>query len=136
MSDFATAADVEARLGRELTLEETDAVEAAIVTVTGLIAEAVNKPTSWATDLDPIPEMLKALCVEKAIGAVVNPEGLASVSETLGSFSDSKTFPRAGDIGIFLSADERRRVRRTVFGSLVASTQVPSTADDIWPESS
>ncbi len=136
MADLATAADVAARLGRELTVEETDAADAAIATVTGLIAEAVNKPTSWADTLSPAPETLKALCVEKAIGIIANPENLASTAETLGAFSDSRTFPRAADIGIFLSADERRRVRRAVFGTLVGSPQVPSTADDIWPECS
>lgn len=107
---FASVEDVASRLGRELTDNETQTVEMVLDSVSGLAAEAAGEAADWSPE--PVPATIKLLCVEKAVSVLANPEGYASVSEQLGSYQHTGTFPRAADIGVFLSDDERRRVRR------------------------
>lgn len=126
---FATATDVSDRLMRALTAAETTAAEAAIETVTGLIADAASRDGDWAADLDPVPETLRALCVEKAVGVIVNPANAASESKDLGAASLSRTFPRSADGGIFLTEAEERRVTWSVYGSNSASSTPRSVMD-------
>lgn len=128
---FATYSDVEARLARALTAAEQTAATAVIASVTGLITEECGKAdvTDWADDLNPVPETLKSLCVEKAIAAISNPRGAASESVRLGAAERSTTYPRAGDIGIFLSDEERLRARRAV-GAPTAGTARPRGLPD------
>lgn len=109
---FADADDVAARLGRDLTDPETGVAGSVIVTVTGLIAATLDQDAEWAQNLDPVPAYFTALCVEKTIGAIVNPTNLAAESEQLGAYQHSQTFPRSLDGGVFLTAAERREVRR------------------------
>lgn len=127
---FATTTDVATRLGRDLTAAETDAAELVIEVVTGLIAEAVNRDSDWATALDPVPATLRLLCIEKAVSAIVNPHNVASLSEQLGQFQHSETYPRASDVGLYLSDDEERRARFAVHGITSASVRIQSVADD------
>lgn len=127
---FATTADVEARLGRSLTDEETTQAQAVIDDVTGLIADAASRDQDWADALDPVPVALKALCVKKAITAIANPIGLASESETLGQYQHSQTFPRSNDgVGVFLTEAEERRVNWAIYGSNSASTAPEAPVD-------
>lgn len=127
---FATASDVETRLGRDLTTEETAQATATIATVTGLIAEAVYQDDAWAAALTPIPTTLSTICVEKAISVIANPTNIASGSETLGAYQVSQTYPRSSDIGVFLSAGERSRVRRAVYGSQITDVRTPTELED------
>ena len=126
---FATADDVAARLGRELTIAEENLVEAVVEQVTDLIADAVGQDADWAADLDPVPAVLTAICVEKAIAVGSNPNGVASRSETLGSFSSSETFRK--DSGLYLTPLEERLARRAVLGRLAGSSRPESTADEV-----
>lgn len=129
---FASADDV-AEL-RPLTDAQRTAAEAAIRATTGLIAEAVGKTQDWVAELvaeDAVPTTLQQLCIQKAIGLVANPEGLASMSKTLGAFSSSRTFPRSADIGIFLSDAELARVRRAVYGLGRTQARQASIVDDV-----
>lgn len=130
---FPTYTEVATRLGRTLTTAEQAIATAVIGSTTGLIAEAVGRDSDWAGDLDPVPQTLSELCIQKAIGAITNPSGVASHSETLGAYQHSETFPRAADIGVFLSPDERARVRRAVYGSSIASPRVGSVLDEVYP---
>lgn len=126
---FAEVADVEARLGRELAEGERDAARLILEVVSGMIWEAADKDVAWASALEPVPALLRALAIEKAVGAVANPTNLASASETLGAYSYSETYPRALDVGVFLTADEERAVRRAVYGSGATSATVPNGLD-------
>lgn len=123
---FAVADDVATRLMRELTAAEEALAEYAIETVTGLISDALDKDADWAEDLTPVPTALSALCVEKAVGLIVNPSNVASQSESLGAFSHSETYPKASDIGIFLSAADISRVKRVVFGTNLVDVRTPT----------
>lgn len=127
---FATASDVATRLGRALTDDETDQATAAIVTVTGLIVEAVYQDDAWAAALDPVPTTLSTICIEKAISVIANPTNIASGSETLGAHQVSQTYPRSSDVGVFLSAGERTRARRAVYGSQITDVRTPTELED------
>lgn len=119
---LATADDVAARLGRDLTPAEITQAEAAIAATTGLIATEVGLTAVEVVAINPRPGYLKTLCVEKAVAVIVNPHGLAASSEQLGQWQHSETYPRAADIGLFLSDGERRRIRRAVRGGAFQAT--------------
>jgi hypothetical protein len=119
---FAKASDVEKRIGRALTDLEKGVAESAISTVTGLIIDCVDRDQAWADALDSVPAALTGLCVEKALGAVSNPLNLASESETLGAYSNSQTFPRSADVGVFLTPFEERIVSRAIYGTTTGSS--------------
>jgi hypothetical protein len=114
MAPIATSEDVTDRLGRDLTNAEQAQAVAVIATVTGLIADAADLTAADVESLDPVPETFKALCVEKAVTTVGNPLGLAAQSEQLGAHQTSSTFQRSNDGGVYLSAQEERRVRRAL----------------------
>lgn len=129
---FATTDDVATRLGRSLTAAEEAMAEQVIEIVEAQIIDAVDKDAAWATALNPVPPLFKALCVEKVIVVGSNPNGLAAESKTLGQASQSRTYQRSNDAGIFLTIEEERRVRLVVFGTLVGSARVDSTLEDYW----
>ena len=124
---FATAADVEARLGRDLTVAEEAAAEAVIETVTGLVLEVAGTAES-----SPVPTYYTALAVEKAVGAISNPSNLASESETLGAHTHAQTFPRSLDLGVFLSEREEYQVRRIANGLVSSSTRTHALPHDVY----
>lgn len=128
---LAKPEDVQARLGRPLTSGEQEIAKSVIATVTGLIADAVNQKKDWIEAIDPVPEGLKALCVEKAIGAIVNPANLASQSESLGVHSIARVFPKAGDVSVFLSDFERRQAISAVFGNGCGSAPTVGVVDRV-----
>lgn len=128
---FATSDDVQKRLGRPLTGGEKETADWVIATVTGLIADAVNLTSKWAEDLPHVPEGLKALCVEKAIGAITNPANLAAESKTVGAVSRSRTFQRSNDVSVFLSDFEIRQARTAVFGSGCGSAHTSSVVNTL-----
>lgn len=131
MADFAEPKDVETRLGRPLSDKENDVATSVITTVTGLIADSVGRDAAWAEGLDPVPEALKSICVEKAIGAIANPTNLASSSEALGAYSRSQTFPRSADVSVFLSEFEERLIDRAVYGNASTVAYPESTVDRV-----
>lgn len=123
MAAFATSDDVQTRLGRDLTDDETAQVEAVLDSIAGMIRSEVGKADDW--DPDPIPSTLSELSIQKAILSIVNPNNLAA--RTLGSFSE--TFQRAQDGGLLFSADEGRRLRRAVYGSSAGTARMRSHVD-------
>lgn len=128
---FATAADVQTRIGRTLTVAEEATAEQVIETVTGLIADAVDRDSAWAAALDPVPAVVRGLCIEKAVGALANPLNLAAESKTLGSYSSARTFPRVQDVGVFLTPVEERIAINAIYGSSSGSGPTESVMDDL-----
>lgn len=124
---LATSADVEKRLQRELSDAEVDAVQQAIETVTGLIADAVDQTVEWVEARDPVSPVLRALCVERAIIGLNNPTGISSESETLGTHSHSQTHRKPSEGGgLELTATEERMVSRAVYGTTGSTGSVDS----------
>jgi hypothetical protein len=134
LSGFAQPEDVGLRLGRTLNDSEYEQTRQVIDIVTGLIIDAVDRDTTWATSLFPVPSVLKALCVEKAIAAVVNPQGYGRVHESLGAYSKDTTFRFRGTadaelVGVFLTPAEERTARNAVYGVLTGSSTPRSLED-------
>lgn len=124
---FASADDVAARLGRELTDAETDQVEGVLATLDGLIRDEVDRDADWAPS--PVPPALKELSIQKAIAAVANPLALAGYSEGLGAHSYSANFRRDQPAGIFISDAEGRALRLAVYGTNAGSGSARSMID-------
>lgn len=128
---FATSSDVETRLGRSLTTAEKATAEAVITTVTGLIVDVVDRDSDWAEALDPVPEALKAICVEKARQEIANPTGVRSESETLGAYQHSQTYRDSSETAVFLTPFEERQVQRAVYGKNAASSSPRALPDRV-----
>ena len=122
MPALAKATDVETRLCRPLTPAETAAATAVITTVTGLIIDCAGRDEAWATGLDPVPEALRSLCVEKALGVISNPANVTNQSETIGTYTLSQGFSKSESSVIYLTPFEERLVSRAVYGSTTGSS--------------
>jgi hypothetical protein len=130
-SVFATVAEVENRLGRDLNDREVAQASMCIASATINILNAVDKSPSWVVPAE-IKPTLSMLCVEIACRAMSNPQGLASVSESLGEHTVTQAFSR--DIpggGMALTTAEELMVRRLVYGSNTGSSHARSVADDV-----
>jgi hypothetical protein len=119
---LAKATDVETRLCRPLSPAESAAADAVMTTVTGLIVDCAGRDEAWATALDPVPEALKSLCVEKAVGVISNPGNLTNQSETIGTYTLSQGFAKSESSAIYLTPFEERLVSRAVYGTTTASS--------------
>lgn len=126
---FATTEDVATHLGRDLTTAEEALAEDALDLVADLIRDAVSKSTSWTPS--PVPSALKALSIQKAKAAVVNPSGIANDSESLGAYSYARTFPRNAGSGLFLTDAEARQARFAVHGTNRATVMLGSTFEEV-----
>lgn len=128
---FCTVADVATRLGRTLTENEASSAAMFCELVTGEIAAAVDKGADWPATLEDIPSPLRSIALDVVSRLLLNPTGLSSTSETLGAYSYTQRFgadtmPQAVGSGVSLTAAEKRRVRRAVFGASVDSIEVAS----------
>jgi hypothetical protein len=126
---FATVTDVATRQGRTFTSVEEDSVEVLLDYATASIADAALKDDDWAAALDPVPTILKGLCIELVGRAMANSEGLTSLSEQIGSYQYQKSFGRDNSAAFTLNAIERRIVRRTV-GNLNYEVRTPTATED------
>lgn len=124
---FATAAQVATRLGRSLTTLEEAQINGVLEGIAGLMRAEAGKTDDWTPD--PIPSALREMSIQKAIAALINPNNVAATSKSLGSFSESLTFQRSQDGGVFLSDEEGRRVRFAIYGTNSASTRARSHVD-------
>lgn len=125
---LATSTDIATRLGRALTAGEDAAAEMLIDAVQANIADAADCDSDWIAGLDPVPKLLRAICIEKVCVALANPQGLASMQEQLGQHSTSVRFR---DDGLLLTDREERLVRGAVHGATSGSTRVESVIDEI-----
>lgn len=119
---YADAEAVGVRLGRTLTDAEAETATAVIASVTGLIAEAVGKAADWVAS--PVPATFSVLCVEKAVGAIVNPAGLSSEMEQLGQYQHQAGYPEGS--AICLTDAEGRQARKALYGTNVGSASPDS----------
>lgn len=124
---FATTDDIAARLGRELSDSELDRAEWIIPLVQALILEVAG-----TAEPNPAPAYYRALCVEKTINVIENPSGLATESESLGDWSHSQTFQRAGDAGVFLTDREEQMIRRIANNAASGSSRPHSIVHDTY----
>lgn len=128
---FATTEDVGARLGRALTAGEESSVELLLDGATAVIAETAGKDDDWATDLSPVPSMLRFLAVELTCRALANPNALDRLQEQVGSTSYSAAFRTDGG-GLLLTKTEELLVRRVVHGRTSGSARVESVTSDFY----
>ncbi len=124
---LATTDDIATRLGRSLTEPEEALSELTIELTQGLILEVAG-----TDEPDPVPAYYRALCIEKTINVGANPNGLAAESESLGAWSHSQTFQRAGDIGIFLTEREEFQIRRIANNAVSGSSRPHSIIHDTY----
>lgn len=118
---FATVDDIQVRLGRAPTEAEAAMAEQGIEIVTGLIADVVGETDAWAENLDPVPAYYRLLCIEKVLKVGANPALVQSITEQLGSFATTKSFPRYEEMGFGLTDAERRQIKRVYAGSTFQS---------------
>lgn len=128
---FATQEDIEIRLGRPLSEAEGLQADAVIAAVQGLIADAVDRDTDWASELDPVPEALRSLCVEKSVRVITNPGALQRRSKQLGAYSVSEDYSTGAAYGVCLTNAEELRARRAVYGASSASAGTRSVIDRV-----
>lgn len=129
---FATPGDLAIRLRRDLDSADEALAEMLVESATAVIAAELGKTSEWADGLDPIPPLLKAVCVEVAARVMENPEQLHSYSEQLGEHQQTKAFRRGVDGGdITLTDRETRLVRFAVKGSAAGYAIAPTLADRI-----
>lgn len=128
---FCTVTDVATRLGRTLTENEASSAAMFCELVTGEIAAAADKGADWPATLEDIPSPLRSIALDVVSRLLLNPTGLSSTSEALGAYSYTQRFAadamsQAVGGGVALTAAEKRRVRRAVFGASVDSIEVAS----------
>jgi hypothetical protein len=143
---FASVEDVQARRGLgAFTDAETATVEQLLLAATSIIAATADKTDEWAINLDPIPEILRFLCVELVIRVLRNPGGLRSQTEQIGQHSRSESYvvdARGGAAtGLLPTTVEELLIRRVVWSRNSGSARMRSAADDLlcydgdWPGS-
>lgn len=127
---FATSQDVETRVGRDLTTAEIGQAGQLLDAATAIMAEAAGKDDEWAADLDPVPQVLKTVCIEIVARVIDNPSNLDSFRESIGAYSYSKDF-RAGYL--MPTPPERDLIRRVVGTATTGSPRMDSYIKDIFP---
>lgn len=130
---FAASDDVATRLGRDLSTKETENVPGLLESATAVIADAAGYDEGWASQLVPIPKLLSTLCVELVCRVLPNPSQWDSVRQQVGSYSFQAS---QTTVGMQLSDNETRMVRRAVHGRETDSVQVESSflpaQDEYW----
>lgn len=126
---YAATADIAARLGRDL----TDAETTSYASILEVISNEVNVELGLDGELVEAPAVFKGTVVTAAIRQQSNPSGVASQSETLGSYQHSETFPRSGDGTTTLTPAEVRLLRHAFHKTLTGSPVIGSVIDDITP---
>lgn len=124
---FASTSDVGDRLGRVLSAGEEQSVQLLLDGATAVIAHAAGRDDAWATDLDPVPELIRFLAIEVACRALANPNQLDSLQETLGQASYSARFR---DAGLMLTDTEQALVTAALYTG-TGSSRVSSIVDDV-----
>lgn len=131
---FAAVSDVARRMGVDadsLTDAQIAQRLALLEAATDLIADACGKDLAWSSSLNPVPDALRITCVEMTVRVLYNPTGATMVSEGLGAYTSMQQYAQGGVAiaGLELTAGERLRCRRAVFGRTSASVRLtnPST---------
>lgn len=125
---FATPTELAGFLGETIADDDARAV-LLLDLATGLIAAEGGFGDTWATELDPVPVVLKGVCLSVAGRVWSNPESLRSLQEQLGSFQEARTFAIAG---LALTDAERDVVRNALGESGTATTRSESWMTDLY----
>lgn len=113
--------DYETRLGRDLSAAEQGQVTALLDDVSAEIRDVAGEDfLDEAEALEDVPPTIVAVTYRAVRRAAENPRGLSG--ETLGDYSWQGAGGSAA--GVFLSAGERRAVRRAVGRSSVIALQL------------
>lgn len=138
MPTFAETTDIETRLARSLTDAEGDLVEQLLESIGDEILEATGHDEDWADALDADEKIYKAfkgVSIEAVRRLLTNPSSAESLSEQLGSYSHTERFrEEALSAGLYLTDQERRRVRKVVYGRNVVSTRMESVISEAYDE--
>lgn len=128
---FASLADMRARLAIAA-WEPADADRCGLLLdlATAEIVAQVGKTDAWAVTLAPVPQVLRAICVEMVARVMANPTGARSQTEQLGSYQHSESYSDSGHT-LEMTASERLRARAAVYGATTASARATSLIDDI-----
>jgi hypothetical protein len=130
---FADVDHVADRLGYELTDQQRTAAEFLLPAATGLIVLAAGKDDAWAAALDPVPIVLRTVCVEAVVRVISNPEALASYTEEEGGHRSTRTYDGSG--ALELTDGESALVRQVITGRAnryrSGSARVASMADTV-----
>lgn len=126
---FATTAELAAMLAVEFTTAQETQAGMLLDLATGAIIQAVDKTDEWALALTSVPTQLKLLALTLARRMYLNPQGVRSQSEQLGSYQHTESFADAST-GIDLTTSERLSARRCVYGSNTASPRIGSIIDN------
>lgn len=121
---FATAADVQTRIGRALSAEELATVELLLQSVQAEIELAIGKSQS---DLSPEPPILKAIAIEAVARRGSVPNGEQSATESIGAYSYTVRYGGGGDL---LTLSEELKAKRAVWGSNSGSGRAESLIHD------
>jgi hypothetical protein len=135
-SRLASAADVATRLATDLSERQEDQIDVLLDAATALILEAAGKDDAWLADQDPVPQVLRWVCVEVVCRGMVNAQGLASESKTLGQFSYQRSYGNgaAGRSSLLLSQTDRLLIKRAVWGTNTATARTEEAVfEDIEP---
>ncbi len=108
---LASPDDVETRLGRPLTVEETERVD-------GLIAEASALVAGWLCRTpDPVPGEV-AIVTSRMVARALTPPagadpGVTNTSATMGPFAYTRAYsPEASSGGVWLTRQDKTILRR------------------------
>ena len=99
-SSYATADEFEVRIGEELTDADRERAEALLLDASTLIR------TIAQGDWEDPPDIVRLVCLNAALRAFRNPEGVRQ--QSLGSFS--QTFGNV-ELGVFITEEEERLIR-------------------------
>lgn len=95
---------------------------------TAVIALTAGKDDAWAAALDPVPQILRIVCVEQVNRVMSNPAALASSSETLGAYQRSQSFRNLAAGELLPTSSEELLIRRAVHGRVTGSACIGSGA--------
>lgn len=134
MANLATLTELAVRLGRidadALSTQQQAQGTQLLGTATDLILEAVNRDTDWLDDLDPVPRVLRAVCIEVAARVMTNPAGVRTEGETLGQHQHSVSYAEGAGL-LYLTDRELRLCRRVALGAGSGSAVLESLATTI-----
>ncbi len=108
---LAEQEDVEARLRRELTVDESSHIDALLEEASSLVTEHCG-----GREFDPVPDAVRIVTSRVAARALSAPTGTDGVTATelaAGSFREVRRYaPDAANGGVYLSSVDRRQLRR------------------------
>lgn len=117
---YASVADVETRLGRQLTPAEYNQAAALLVTASALVGTVIG---NRVYDDDEIPAVVRGITVSVVDRVIRNPEWMTQ--QAAGPFSGSRS---VAHVGLRLTTDERAALASVIGRAGVVSVRTPVSA--------